>query len=205
MLPFYSTITLNFGISNKKIASYDTAENSKWRLLTLHNESLSTLLTQNSKCLFLVHIPSLFINWWKIWISYKRRSHKSLNQAKILSRKCFQKLWFYLTLAGFIKAISCSEKTHVSMFPPIYASFWYLMKENSTKLDFFSIVFVFCSNLLGWLNFKKNQLNHTNLHNKILYNNGKILGLDIWHTRHIWKRRWNSVRNLVIQAVIQNI
>ena len=66
--------------------------------------------------------------------------------------------------------------------------------------------FVAISPLNGWVLGK--SVNHTNLHNKSMYNNANLVSLgkmfidiqDIFGTGG-----WNTTRNLVTQSIIQNI
>ena len=78
------------------------------------------------------------------------------------SRTCLSKTTIISDVIDFIKAISCSGKTHVSTkqsVAAVYADFQYLRKKNATKyikFDFFSIFCVICSKHFPWvINFEK--------------------------------------------------
>ena len=62
------------------------------------------------------------------------------------------------------------------------------------------------SPLDDWISRK--SVNHTKLNNGTLYIQCQCYKSrqDFWHTAgYIWKRRWNSMRNMATQSIIQNI
>ena len=107
----------NFGISSKKINTYDT----------FHPTYLvSALLTQNIECLFSVHIPSLSLNDKKFESCTQDKCYKPNNQVISFSGTCLFKTMIISDMIYFIKAISSSKTTHVSTkqgLAVIYADF----------------------------------------------------------------------------------
>ena len=75
----------NVGISLKKIATYDTVENSKQTLFTIQIQSLSALLTQNIECLLSLNIPNLSLTDEKFESCIQDKCFKPHNQVNIFS------------------------------------------------------------------------------------------------------------------------
>ena len=130
-------------------------------MTTVHPTQLvsSALLTQIIKSLFTVHIQNFSLTDEKFDSCIQHKCYKPHNQVKFFSRTCLSKTMIISYMIDFIKAISCSETTHVStkqrLCCYIISKFLVLKLENYLSTQnicfffvFFAIFCVFCSKYL---------------------------------------------------------
>ena len=80
----------------------------------IQNKPLSAFLTQNTECLFSVHIPNLSLIDEKFESCMQGKFYKPYNQGKNFFIACLSKTMIVSDITDFLKAISCPETTHVS-------------------------------------------------------------------------------------------
>ena len=115
MLPLHSTVISQSSVSQtRKLLHMTQFKIQNDHFVTLHIWALSTLFTENIECLFSVHIPNLSLSDEKIEPCIQDKCYKPYNQVKMSSRTCLSKSIIIYDMIDFMKAITCSETTHVS-------------------------------------------------------------------------------------------